>query len=254
MTQKNSGDPAGLRAAERTPQELAELGALLSRQPARPVQLPEFLPGEQALRLSETVQAMPTWRSSPVVWNPGRHSTRGVSADEWDATPAELRAAVRDVAQDVPALFDEGSGYPAEYRSLLADLFVFACMGPELRALLDAWVAPGKPLRTNMEFARYGHGDRLGEHSDAESDTLFVLNLYLDPRYREADGGVLGFRNEDGEEFAMPPRFNSVSVMPIRPGCVHWVSPWRVARPGRHTVSIAAGPEPLPRTVHRGDA
>lgn len=243
MTQNTTPRPAVFRAAGRTGRELAELGALLTREPARPVHLPDFLLPDQAAELSRAVRAIPRWSSSPVVWNEDRRSTRGVSAEEWDATPPELRAALREVAQDVPALFEDDSDYGDEHRGLLSELFVFACMGPELRGRLADWLAPGVPLRTNLEFARYGRGDRLGEHSDAESDTLFVLNLYLDPEYREAEGGVLGFRNEAPEEFAMPPRFNSASLMPIRPGCVHWVSPWRADRPGRYTVSIAVRPD-----------
>ncbi|EDY45765.1 hypothetical protein SSBG_03758 [Streptomyces sp. SPB074] len=174
--------------------------------------------------------------------NPDRLATRPVTPQEWQAAAPQERAAVRDVARDIPALFDEGSAYPAKHRARLSDFFVFAGMGPALRDLLKRWTAPGRPLTTNVEFARYRRGDTLGEHSDAESDTLFVLNLYLDPGYREGDGGVLGFRDEEGREHLMPPRFNSVSVMPIRPGCVHWVTSWRADHAGRHTVSIAVVP------------
>ncbi|MFI1717579.1 hypothetical protein [Streptomyces litmocidini] len=230
------------RPADRSPAELAALAALLRAVPARPVHLDGFLPHEQARALGETVRALPTWEASAVLWNPDRLATRPATPEEWRAAAPEERAAVRDVARGIPALFDDGSRYPAEHRARLSDFFVFAGMGTVLRDLLHRWTAPGSPLTTNVEFARYRHGDTLGEHSDAESDTLFVLNLYLDPAYGADDGGVLGFRDEEGREHLMPPRFNSLSVMPIRPGCVHWVTPWRADRVGRHTVSIAAVP------------
>ncbi|MEF9881641.1 2OG-Fe(II) oxygenase [Streptomyces sp. P9-A4] len=233
---------APFRPADRSPDELAALAALLRADPARPVHLDGFLPDEQAWALGETVRALPTWEASAVLWNPDRLATRPATPEEWRAAAPEERAAVREVARGIPALFDDGSPYPAEHRARLSDFFVFAGMGTVLRELLDRWTAPGGPLTTNIEFARYRSGDTLGEHSDAESDTVFVLNLYLDPAYRAGDGGVLGFRDEEGREHLMPPRFNSVSVMPIRPGCVHWVTPWRADRVGRHTISIAAVP------------
>ncbi|MFE5589903.1 hypothetical protein [Streptomyces sp. NPDC056549] len=230
------------RPADRSRAELDALAALLTAVPARPVHLDGFLPEQQARALGETVRAMPTWETSAVLWNPDRRATRPATPEEWRAAAPGERAAVRDVARDIPALFDDGSPYPAEHRARLSDFFVFAGMGTVLRDLLDRWTSPGGPLTTNVEFARYRYGDTLGEHSDAESDTRFVLNLYLDPSYRAGDGGVLGFRDEEGREHLMPPRFNSLSVMPIRPGCVHWVTPWRADRVGRHTVSIAAVP------------
>ncbi|MEU5091340.1 hypothetical protein [Streptomyces sp. NPDC021356] len=230
------------RPADRSPAERAGLAELLRATPARPVHLDGFLPDAQARALGETVRAMPTWEASAVLWDADRLATRPATLEEWRAAAPEERAAVREVARDIPALFDDGSPYPAELRVRLSDFFVFAGMGPDLRDLLGRWTAPGRPLTTNVEFARYRCGDTLGEHSDAESDTLFVLNLYLDPAYRAGDGGVLGFRDEEGREHLMPPRFNSLSVMPIRPGCVHWVTPWRADRVGRHTVSIAAVP------------
>ncbi|MFC9590108.1 hypothetical protein ACFTUC_10080 [Streptomyces sp. NPDC056944] len=230
------------RPADRSRAELDALAALLTAVPARPVHLDGFLPERQARALGETVRAMPTWETSAVLWNTDRRATRPATPEEWRAAAPGERAAVRDVARDIPALFDDGSRYPAEHRARLSDFFVFAGMGTVLRDLLDRWTSPGGPLTTNVEFARYRYGDTLGEHSDAESDTRFVLNLYLDPSYRAGDGGVLGFRDEEGREHLMPPRFNSLSVMPIRPGCVHWVTPWRADRVGRHTVSIAAVP------------
>ncbi|MEU2771198.1 MULTISPECIES: 2OG-Fe(II) oxygenase [Streptomyces] len=210
--------------------------------PARPVHLDGFLPRDEAARLASAVRTMPDWTRSPVVWDEEYRETTPVTLDEFHAAPPRRRAAVRQVAQDIPALFDEGSPYPARHRESLSDFFVFAGMGPVLVELLGRWLAPGSPVTTNVEFARYGTDDYLGEHSDTDSDTLFVLNLYLDEAYRDSDGGVLGFRNEKGEKTLMHPRYNSLSVMPIRPGCVHWVTPWRRADVGRHTVSIAASP------------
>jgi len=230
------------RPLERSPHELAALGELLRHQPARPVHLDGFLPAEQAHELAAAVHALPRWDAAPVLWNSDRRATRKATREEWRNARPEQRAAIRDVAQDIVAVFDDGSPYPEEYQRRLSDFFLFAAMGPVLRDLLAAWTGPGIPLTTNVEFARYGRDDQLGEHSDAESDTLFVLNLYLDPDYAEEHGGVLGFRDEAGETYLMPPRFNSLSVMPIRPGCVHWVTPWRTGRVGRHTVSIAAVP------------
>ncbi|MFD8204876.1 hypothetical protein ACFV2S_00485 [Streptomyces sp. NPDC059695] len=237
-----AGADGPFRPSGRSRAELDALAALLTTVPARPVHLDGFLPAEQARALGETVRAMPTWETSAVLWNPDRLATRPATPEEWRAASPGERAAVRDVARDIPALFDDGSPYPAEHRARLSAFFVFAAMGPVLRDLLDRWTAPGGALTTNVEFARYRRGDTLGEHSDAESDTLFVLNLYLDPGYGADDGGILGFRDEEGREHLMPPRFNSLSVMPIRPGCVHWVTPWRADRVGRHTVSIAAVP------------
>lgn len=234
--------PVAFRPLDRAPGELTALVELLRAAPARPVHLDGFLSEEQARALGETVRALPDWESSAVVWNEDRTATRKVTPQEWRDSSPERRAAIRDVARNIPALFDTGSAYPAEHRERLSDFFVFAGMGPDLRERLARWTEPGVPLTTNVEFARYGPGDRLGEHSDAESDTLFVLNLYLDPDYREDDGGVLGFRDEEGRDFLMPPRFNSLSVMPIRSGCVHWVTPWQSDRTGRYTVSIAAVP------------
>jgi hypothetical protein len=228
--------------ALRTPDELAALASLLTRHPARPVHLDGFLPADQAARISQAVRAMPRWATAPVLWNHDRRATRPATAEEFHAAPPRLQGAIRQVAQDIPALFDDDSAYAVPFRRDLSDFFVFAGMGPVLVDLLARWVAPEGPLTTNIEFARYGRGDFLGEHSDTDSDTLFVLNLYLDEEYDERDGGTLGFRNEEGEEFLMPPRYNSLSVMPIRQGCVHWVTPWLRDGVGRQTASIAARP------------
>lgn len=242
MSPTNVHHASPYRPAPRATEELTALGALLTRKPARPVHLDGFLPPDQAARLAAALGAMPDWARSPVLWDEDHRETTPVTLDEFHAAPPRRRAAVRQVARSIPALFDDDSPYPAPHRESLSDFFVFAGMGPVLVELLGRWVAPGSPVTTNVEFARYGTDDYLGEHSDTDSDTLFVLNLYLDEAYRESDGGVLGFRNEKGEETLMPPRYNSLSVMPIRPGCVHWVTPWRRAGVGRHTVSIAASP------------
>ncbi|WP_367045596.1 2OG-Fe(II) oxygenase [Streptomyces sp. Je 1-332] len=226
----------------RAPAELASLRRLLTGKPARPVHLDGFLPAGQAARLAGALRAMPRWTRSPVLWDDALLETTPVALEEFRDAPSRRRAAVRQVAQDIPKLFDDGSTFPAGHRAALSDFFVFAGMGPVLVDLLAQWIAPGAPITTNVEFARYGTDDYLGEHSDTGSDTLFVLNLYLDEAYKQSDGGVLGFRNEEGEEFLMPARYNSLSVMPIRRGCVHWVSPWRRDSVGRHTVSIAATP------------
>ncbi|MGW5215284.1 hypothetical protein ACWEQO_29855 [Streptomyces sp. NPDC004051] len=232
--------------ALRAPEELAALGELLTRTPARPVHLDGFLPPDQADRLAAALRAMPHWALSPVLWDDALRETTPVTMEEFRNAPPRLQAARRQVAQDIPALFDDGSSYSALHRKSLSDFFVFAGMGPVLVDLLAQWVAPGNPVTTNVEFARYGRDDYLGEHSDTDSDTLFVLNLYLDEAYEESDGSVLGFRNEEGEEFLMPPRYNSLSVMPIRPGCVHWVTPWHRDSAGRHTASLAASPVAAP--------
>ncbi|PNG20695.1 2OG-Fe(II) oxygenase [Streptomyces cahuitamycinicus] len=240
MTDTTARQVSPYGPAPRTPGELTSLTQLLTENPARPVHLDGFLPADQAARIAEAVRAIPHWASSPALWNEDLLATRPATAEEFHAASPELRAAIRQVAQDIPALFDDDSAYAEPLRRGLSDFFVFAGMGPVLVDLLARWVAAEGPLTTNIEFARYDRGDFLGEHSDTDSDTLFVLNLYLDEAYTEGDGGVLGFRNEQGEEFLMPPRYNSLSVMPIRHGCVHWVTPWLRDRVGRQTVSIAA--------------
>ncbi|WP_298556411.1 2OG-Fe(II) oxygenase family protein [Streptomyces luteogriseus] len=240
MTDTTARHASPYGAAPRTSGELDALGELLTRNPARPVHLDGFLLTDQAARVAEAVREMPQWASTPALWNEDLLATRPATPEEFRAAAPRLRAALRQVAQDIPALFDDDSAYAGRFRRDLSDFFVFAGMGPVLVDLLARWVAPGGPLTTNIEFARYDRGDFLGEHSDTDSDTLFVLNLYLDEAYARSDGGILGFRNEQGEEFLMPPRYNSLSVMPIRHGCVHWVTPWLRDGVGRQTVSIAA--------------
>ncbi|MET7426136.1 2OG-Fe(II) oxygenase family protein [Dactylosporangium sp. NPDC005555] len=241
MTHSATTAPA---LAPRTPDrdEAAALHALLRQSPARPVHLRDFFPLAAARRLAAAVRALPDWQVMPLLWLPDRSRTRPADAAEWSTASEGDRAAVRQVAVRIGEAFDDPDALPAAGRTALQDLFVFAAMGPALREHLSDWLAPETPFTTNVEFARYTTGDFLGEHSDTDSDTSFVLNLYLDEQYRPEDGGALGFRAESGTEHSIEPVFNSVSFMPIREGAVHWVTPWLAQRTGRFTVSIAAVP------------
>ena len=202
---------------------------------ASPLHLTDFLVPHLAARLSAALRAVPTW---------ARHS----SLIETDQEPMEYWGEEADTAAgvtatqfrvpDIHALFAEGT-LATPHRQALEDFFVFTVLSDTFRD----WLKEGTGLvlrkRTAMELAAYRNSDGLGDHQDLMPGRVFSVNLYLDDTYRPEHGGRLGYRNGAWEEFHVVPRFNSVSVIPIREDCWHWVEPFSGDGVGRYTIAMA---------------
>lgn len=200
----------------------------------RPLHLTDFLRPEFARDVGAAMRAIPNW---------SRHSAKYEGAqgktEFWDEEVAEQDDITisQFVVRDIHSLLDEGAMAPAHQRAL-QDFFVFSVLSDGLRD----WIAAGTGLalrkRTFMDLAAYRRSDGLGAHQDLVPGRVLAINFYFDEDYEPAAGGRLGFRDGEGHEFHIEPIFNSVSMIPIREDCWHWVEPFAQDTVGRYTIAV----------------
>ncbi|MEU6522674.1 2OG-Fe(II) oxygenase [Streptomyces sp. NPDC046924] len=202
---------------------------------ATPLHLTDFLMPELATRLAAALRAVPTWARHASLIEKGQEPTEywGAEADTaTDVTASQFRV------PDIHALFSDGV-LPPEHRRTLEEFFVFTVLSDAFRDWLKAGTGLELRKRTAMELAAYRNSDGLGDHQDLMPGRVFAVNFYLDDGYRPEHGGRLGYRNGKGEEFHAVPLFNSLSVIPIRDDCWHWVEPFTSDSVGRYTIAMA---------------
>lgn len=196
--------------------------------------VPDFLDIRLALELQAAVKALPIWVRSLCLLG-GSGSFEEVTEDRWWNAEEHLRMTSQDLARPLNAISSHAN-IPAHQKELLLDFLRFFVAGVEVRRWLFG-IYGFMSTGVSLEFARYQHGDFLAEHSDLLGDRVLAMNIYLDD-WKDSDGGTLGFRNGSGEHCFIQPSFNSVSLLPIQKGCVHWVDEWTRSAPGRETVCI----------------
>ncbi|MFD6831609.1 hypothetical protein CH313_29400 [Streptomyces sp. TSRI0384-2] len=202
---------------------------------ATPLHLTGFLVPELAARLAGALRAVPTWARHASLIERGQEPIEywGEEADTaTDATASQFRV------PDIHALFADGVLRP-EHRRTLEEFFVFTVLSDTFRDWLKASTGLRLRKRTAMELAAYRNSDGLADHQDLMPGRVFAVNFYLDEEYRLEHGGRLGYRNGRGDEFRAAPHFNSLSVIPIREDCWHWVEPFTSDRVGRYTIAMA---------------
>jgi hypothetical protein len=225
-----------LSAVHAAQESRAVVRARLGASPPAPCQLEQFLNDERARALRACFDEIRHWRRSACVLG-SNDSFIEVSSDAWDDAPAELRRTRQDLARPLEALFAPG-GLPDAARELLEEFIEFMVAG-EFRDWLCDVADPAPRGDVSFEFARYHTGDFLAPHTDLHPGCrrILAINVYLGP-WQPGDGGLLGFRDERGDAPVMAPVANSVSIIPIRAGAEHWVSPWMNAAPGRYTAAF----------------
>ncbi|MFD8204874.1 2OG-Fe(II) oxygenase [Streptomyces sp. NPDC059695] len=199
-----------------------------------PLQLRDFLRPAFATDLAAAMRAIPTWSRHAATYE-GRLGKTEFWDDEVDEQDEVTIS--QFVVKDIHALLDEGAMDPAHQRSL-QEFFVFSVLSEALRD----WISSGTGLvlrkHTTMELAAYRRSDALGAHQDLVPGRVLAVNFYLDEEYTPESGGRLAFRNGRDEEFFVEPLFNSVSLMPIREDCWHWVEPFTRDAVGRYTIAM----------------
>jgi hypothetical protein len=210
--------------------------------PRRPMLLTDFLRPEQATRLYGCLSRLDLWhRVHSIVTS--EQEIEELPPDEWLRYPQEQRWSRQDIVRPIGALFDENGGLPAEDCRTMQEFFFFVLIGPQFRI----WLASifGVPIKNKAacEIARYQPGDFIIEHGDTHDPRMVGINFYLGHDCAEGEGGELGFRNGEGEEYLIRPKFNSLSLIPIHKSCVHWVSPWKGKTAARETICLSYRPE-----------
>ncbi|MER7952487.1 2OG-Fe(II) oxygenase family protein [Streptomyces sp. NPDC096079] len=202
--------------------------------PVHPLQLRDFLRPEFATDLAAAMRAIPTWSRHAATYE-GRLGKTEFWDDEVDEQDDVTIA--QFVVKDIHALLDEGAMDPGHQRTL-QEFFVFSVLTDALRD----WIGSGTGLvlrkHTTMELAAYRRSDALGAHQDLVPGRVLAVNFYLDEEYTPESGGRLAFRNGQDQEFFVEPVFNSVSLMPIREDCWHWVEPFTRDAVGRYTIAM----------------
>ncbi|MGC4804657.1 2OG-Fe(II) oxygenase [Micromonospora sp. DT233] len=199
-----------------------------------PLTLPDFLDEEFARSLGRALREHPYWRRHTTAYD-GDLRSYDVPERDWADNPA--RAARHYQLQPlVQAL--EAPEVPAELRAVLKRFVAFAITGPYLLSWVSSVIGESLEQRTSFEFTRYGPGDQITPHHDLLPGRVLAANFYLDELYHPSAGGRLWFRAADGTEHVATPTFNSLTLIPIRVGCVHWVEPYTAEIPGRYTANL----------------
>ncbi|MET7426133.1 2OG-Fe(II) oxygenase [Dactylosporangium sp. NPDC005555] len=213
---------------------LTEIRAWYDDPIPRPIGLEDFLVPQVARDMGEVLRTLPSWSRYAGIYQ-GRTGKEERFDDDIpdDAQPT----ASHQIVRDIPALL-EGRTLSAEHRAVLERFFAFSLISEAFQGWLIA--ATGLKLRrvANIELACYQNSDGIGEHQDLVPGRVLALNFYLDESYDPAQGGHLGLRNAAGEVHHVVPRFNTLSVIPIREDCWHWVEPFRTSGTGRFTVAM----------------
>jgi Rps23 Pro-64 3,4-dihydroxylase Tpa1-like proline 4-hydroxylase len=134
-------------------------------------------------------------------------------------------------------------------REFFENFLVFTIFGPVFRSWLSTVLGRSLDPLAALEIARYQEGDFIVPHSDFIDSKVLGVNIYLDKDWNAKKGGCLNFINGAGQTYALEPRYNSLSLIPIAHDCFHSVAPWKSTRPGRYTVSLGYRlPEPTSAT------
>ncbi|MDQ0797259.1 2OG-Fe(II) oxygenase [Streptomyces sp. B1I3] len=199
-----------------------------------PLHLHNFLRPELAAAVSTAVRGIPDWSPHAALYE-GRMGKTEFWDEEADAghevTISQL--AVRDI----PALLDSGAMDPA-HQQVIEQFLAFALLSDTLRDWIKAGTGLELRKRAFMEIAAYRRSDGLGAHQDLVPGRVLAMNFYLDENYRAEHGGRLSFRDGEGREHHIEPVYNSLSIIPIREDCWHWVEPFSSDTVGRYTIAI----------------
>ncbi|HST65670.1 MAG TPA: 2OG-Fe(II) oxygenase, partial [Mycobacteriales bacterium] len=139
-----------------------------------------------------------------------------------------------DIRYSTTEVLEEG-GFGTEAVARLTEFLV----GGEARHELERLT--GIALRGDVlvNATRYHRGDFLRAHVDTYDSGVLSLLLYLhQPDWAEGDGGLLGFQGADGVRDTLPPRHNSMVLLPLRPDLAHCVT--TVLRPSFVRSSLIA--------------
>ncbi|WP_329314986.1 2OG-Fe(II) oxygenase [Streptomyces sp. NBC_01278] len=242
-TEPSDADPtAALRGAtgfiapgHLTPETLQGLGEWLHATPSRPFVLRDFVEPGQAAAMGAAMRALPVWTRCVTAFR-NESETEDIPARDWAEHPR--RAAHHNVARDLRSALEEGA-MSAEHQIALRRFLSRAALGDVLRN----WITAGTGIRltskeASLELASYDAGDQIRPHQDLVPRRVFAVNFYLDEEYRPGTGGRLVYRNEEDDEFAVEPLFNTFSVIQIRPDAWHHVEAYEGTGTGRFTVSV----------------
>lgn len=213
---------------------VAEVKDWFSRHAGGPLTLPGFLQPDLAADLATALRRFGSWSRYTTAFE-GRTRMVEIDSGQWATHPT--RAARHYLARPLVETLDSPST-PGVDRAALSRFLGFAVTGGYLLSWLSAITdCPVEP-RTSFEFSCYGQGDMITEHDDLLPGRILAANCYLDDAYACEQGGQLHFRDEQGREYTVDPVFNSFTLIPIRPGCVHWVEPYLSVGRGRFTANF----------------
>ncbi|MER6618289.1 2OG-Fe(II) oxygenase [Streptomyces xantholiticus] len=217
-----------------TPDTWAAMREWYAAEPGRPFVVRGFLRPEWAQAMHSAMRDLPVWSRCATVYTNARDSAE-IQEEEWEGNPN--RAARHFVARPLGEALQNGT-VPDAHRRTLEQFLAFCVLTDTLRDWISAGV--GFPLepRTSVELAAYRAGDRIRRHQDLFPGRVMAVNFYLDADHEPGTGGRLGFRNEAGHDELVEPYFNTLSMIPVREECWHWVEPYAGTGTGRYTVSI----------------
>lgn len=202
--------------------------------PRSPLVFRDFLRPEVAEAVGAALRDLPVWSRCVTAF---RNAQETVEVDEAGWADRPDRVARHFFARPLLDAFEPGR-MDERHQAVLKNFISFAVISDLLRSWLGAGVGFPLEKRTSVELACYEPGDEIRPHQDLIENRVIAVNFYLDRDYRPGTGARLGFRNEEGREFAVDPLFNSFSLIPIEESCHHWVEPFAGEGRGRYTVSI----------------
>lgn len=204
------------------------------RTPGEPMLLRGFLREEFAERLDDMMRNLPNWGIHATAAT-GPNTTEDIAPEDWDDHPSAFARHL--VAAPVEAALAPGAMSEVDTETLKT-LLKFAVVGDTFRSWLSTGTEVDLARIMSLEIASYRKGDLIPLHQDLLPGRIMAVNLYMDRKYELGTGARLGYRNEDGDEIMTDPEFNSLSMIPIRQECWHWVEPFTGDGIGRYTVSM----------------
>ncbi len=217
---------------------IAKFRGSIADGPCPVVQIDAFWRADRLPALAAAIRELPHWERL-LVLREDDGAVRAVTDDEFSAAPSARHFSRHDRAARIEAELGGTPSISLEAQRLLRQFFAFAVLTPAFAT----WVGELFGLRSleasSIEFARYGRGDYIAEHTDAVGDRVCHVVTYFDADYAASDGGSLIVWGQDGRPASLAPRFNSAVVLAIDAANRHRVEEWTAARPGRWTASIA---------------
>lgn len=205
--------------------------------------LEDFLNQDRAQAIANCLRKINLYKPSySLHWGNKNLEYKEVSKDVFYSAKEFERFGTHQIIPNLDDIFSSNVGLSEQEQHEMEKYFNFIVIGPVFRSWISVVISEQVSSKVSCEIVKYKENDFLAPHCDTHDDRLIGINFYLDPNWKDKNGGVLGFKSEKEKLKICKPYYNSISLIPIRDSYQHWVSSWKSKKTGRYTVSMSFRP------------